>query len=116
MKVIREQLIEAAITYTDFQSKYNRSALNEKTNFFGLSFLLFFLDCRSTNQLRLFSGNLPAINSRTAIAGAIIGLLLVFFYFVVMIFFYDHMTSQPLFVHSFMQFQLNCMCDVIFCS
>ena len=25
---------------------------------------------------------------------------------------YDHMT--PLFVHSFMQFQLNCMCDVIF--
>ena len=29
---------------------------------------------------------------------------------------YDHMTSQPLFVHSFMQFQLNCMCDVIFRS
>ena len=27
---------------------------------------------------------------------------------------YDHMTSQPLFVHSFMQFQLNCMFDVIF--
>ena len=29
---------------------------------------------------------------------------------------YDHMTSQPLFVHSLMQFQLNCMCDVIFRS
>ena len=34
----------------------------KKTNFFGLSFLLFFfLDCRSTNLLRLFSGNLPAM-------------------------------------------------------
>ena len=42
MKVIWDQLIEAAITYTDFKSKYNRSAFNEKTNFFGLSFLLFF--------------------------------------------------------------------------
>ena len=31
------------MSYTDFYSKYNRSALNEKTNFFGLSFLLFFL-------------------------------------------------------------------------
>ena len=29
---------------------------------------------------------------------------------------YNHMTSQPVFVHSFMQFQQNCMCDVIFCS
>ena len=29
---------------------------------------------------------------------------------------YDHMTSQSVFVHSFMQFQLNCMCDVIFRS
>ena len=29
--------------------------------FFGLYFLLFFLDCRSTNLLRLFSGNLPAM-------------------------------------------------------
>ena len=29
---------------------------------------------------------------------------------------YDHMTSQPLFVHSFMQFQLSCMRDVIFRS
>ena len=27
---------------------------------------------------------------------------------------YDHMTSQPLFVHSFMQFQLKCVRDVIF--
>ena len=61
MKVICDELIEAAITYTDFKSKYNRSTFNEKTNFFGLSFLLFFLDCRSTNQLRLFSGNLPAM-------------------------------------------------------
>ena len=33
----------------------------KKRIFFGLSFLLFFLDCRSTNLLRLFSGNLPAI-------------------------------------------------------
>ena len=56
MKFIWDQLIEAAIT-----SKYNRSAFNEKTNFFGLSFLLFFWDCRSTNLLRLFSGNLPAM-------------------------------------------------------
>ena len=54
-------------------------------------------------------------NSRTAIAGAIIGLLLVFL-FRRHDFCYDHMTSQPLFVHSFMQFQLNCMCDVIFRS
>ena len=44
-----------------FLTKYNRSAFNEKTKFFGLSFLLFFLDCRSTNLLRLFSGNLPAM-------------------------------------------------------
>ena len=43
MKVIREQLIEAAKTYTDFQSKYNRSALNEKTNFFwSVFFTVFF--------------------------------------------------------------------------
>ena len=87
----------------------------KRQNFFGLSFLLF-LDCRSTNLLRLFSGNLPAINSRTAIAEAIIGLLLVFFLIRRHDFCYDHMTSQPLFVHSFMQFQLNCMCDVIFRS
>ena len=57
-----------------------------------------------------------AINSRTATAGAIIGLLLVFFLFRRHDFCYEHMTSQPLFVHSFMQFQLNCMCDVIFRS
>ena len=37
MKVIREQLIEAAKTYTDFYSKYI-STFNEKTNFVGLSF------------------------------------------------------------------------------
>ena len=43
MKVIREQLIEAAKTYTDFKSKYNLSAFNEKTNFFDLYFLLSFL-------------------------------------------------------------------------
>ena len=61
MKVVWDQLIEAAITYADFNSEYNISDLNEKTNFFGLSFLLFFLDCRSRNILRLFSGNLPAM-------------------------------------------------------
>ena len=55
-------------------------------------------------------------NSRTATAGAIIGLLLVFFLYRRHDFCYDHMTSQPLFVHSFRQFQLNCMCDVIFRS
>ena len=38
MKVIWEQLLEAAKFYTDFQSKYNISAFNEKTNFLGLSF------------------------------------------------------------------------------
>ena len=43
MKVIWDQLIEAAKMYTDFLSNYTKSAFNEKTNFFGLSFLLFFL-------------------------------------------------------------------------
>ena len=57
MKVIWEQLIEAASTYTDFKIKYNISAFKEKKNFFSLSFLLFFLDCWSTKLLRLF----PAI-------------------------------------------------------
>ena len=38
MKFIREQLIEAAIIYTDFKSKYNISAFKQKTIFFGLSF------------------------------------------------------------------------------
>ena len=42
------------------------------------------------------------------------GLALLCFLFRRHDFCYDHMTSQPLFVHSFMQFQLNCMCDVIF--
>ena len=36
MKVIWEQLIEAAKTYTDFQSKYNISAFNKKDEFFGV--------------------------------------------------------------------------------
>ena len=43
---------------------YLRSANRGSNNlyrFFGLSFLLFFLDERSTNLLRLFSGNLPAM-------------------------------------------------------
>ena len=43
MKVIWDQLIEAAKTFTDFQSKYNiSSAFNEKTNFFGWSYFFFF--------------------------------------------------------------------------
>ena len=42
MKVIWEQLIEAAKSYTDYSSKYNISAFNEKTNFFGLFFYCFF--------------------------------------------------------------------------
>ena len=48
-------------TYTDFKSKYNISAFNEKTNFLFVFFYCFFFDCRSTKQLRLFSGNLPAM-------------------------------------------------------
>ena len=43
MKVIRKQLIEAATTYTDFKSKYNISAFNEKTNFLVCLFYCFFL-------------------------------------------------------------------------
>ena len=44
MKVIRKQLIEAAKTCTDYKSKYNISALNEKTNFFLVClFYCFFL-------------------------------------------------------------------------
>ena len=42
MKVIWEQLMEAANTYTDFKLKYNISAFKEKKNLFSLSFLLFF--------------------------------------------------------------------------
>ena len=42
MKVIWEQLMEAANSYTDFKSKYNMSAFNEKTKFFSVSFLLIF--------------------------------------------------------------------------
>ena len=42
MKVNLEQLIEAAKTYTDFKSKYNISAFNEKTNFFDVFFTVFF--------------------------------------------------------------------------
>ena len=55
-------------------------------------------------------------NSRTAKAGAIIGLLLVFFIssrFLLRP--YDvTTTSNLLFVHSFMQFQLKCVRNVIF--
>ena len=43
MKVILDLLIEAAITFTDFKSKYNRSAFNEKTKFFwSIFFTVFF--------------------------------------------------------------------------
>ena len=43
MKVIRGQLIEAAKTYTDFKSKFNLSAFNEKTEFFwSVCFTVFF--------------------------------------------------------------------------
>ena len=41
MKVIREQLIEAAKTYTYFESKYNISAFNEKTIFLSVFFYCF---------------------------------------------------------------------------
>ena len=34
---------------------------DEKTNFFGLSFITVVLHCRSTKRLRLFSVNLPAM-------------------------------------------------------
>ena len=57
-------------------------------------------------------------NSRTAIAGAIIGLLLVFFIssrFLLRP--YDVTTTgNQLFVLSFVQFQLNCVRDVFFHS
>ena len=43
-------------------------------------------DCISQPKTITRKNNKDIINSRTAIAGAIIGLLLVFFYFVVMIF------------------------------
>ena len=49
--------MEAAKTYTDFQSKYNISAFKEKTNFFGLSFLLFF----ETADLQSYCGYILAI-------------------------------------------------------
>ena len=41
MKVIWEQLKEAAKTYTDIKTKYKISAFNEKTNSFSLSFYFF---------------------------------------------------------------------------
>ena len=46
---------------TDFKSKYNLSFFNEKTNFFGLSFLLFFLRLQIYEAIAAFSGNLPAM-------------------------------------------------------
>ena len=46
-----ERPIKAAKTYTDFYSKYNISAFNEKTKFFWCCKLL-----------RLFSGDLLAID------------------------------------------------------
>ena len=42
MKVIWEQLMKAANTYTDFKLKYNISAFNEKTNFLVCLFYCFF--------------------------------------------------------------------------
>ena len=58
MKAIWEQLIDVAKSYTDFKSKYNISAFNEKTNFFGLFFYCFL---ETTKLMRLFSVNLPAM-------------------------------------------------------
>ena len=55
MKVIREQLIEAA-KYTDFSSKYNISAFNEKTIF------LVCLHCLGTADLRSNCGFFLAIS------------------------------------------------------
>ena len=58
-------------------------------------------------------------NSRIAIAGAIVGLLLVFFITSLRFLLrpYDvTITSNLLFVHLFMQFQLKCVFDIIFCS
>ena len=42
MKVIREQLIEAAKAITYFKPKYNMWAVNKKTSFFDPLFLLIF--------------------------------------------------------------------------
>ena len=66
MKVIREQLIEAAIIYTDFNQiitympSMKRRFLSFLLSFFSVFFTVFW-DCRSTKLLRLFSGNLPAM-------------------------------------------------------
>ena len=43
MKVIWEQLMEAANSYTDFKLKYNISAFNEKTIFLVCLFYCFWL-------------------------------------------------------------------------
>ena len=57
MKINREQLIEAAETYTDFQSKYNISDLNEKTIFLFCLFHCFF----ETADLRSYCGYFLAL-------------------------------------------------------
>ena len=42
-----------------------------KRRIFLVCLFYFFLDCRSTNLLRLFSGNLPAMLFRTALKAAL---------------------------------------------
>ena len=76
----------------------------------------FCLFCFSLFLLRPFSFLISRFlfNSRTAIAGAIFGLLLVFLSSRFLLRPYDvTTTSNLLFVHSFMQFHLKCVRDVI---
>ena len=80
---------------------------------FSFFFCLF---CFSLFLLRPFSFLVSRFlfNSRTAIAGAIFGLLLVFLSSRFLLRPYDvTTTSNLLFVHSFMQFHLKCVRDVI---
>ena len=60
MKVIWDQLIEAAITLQIFNQNITDQPSMKRRIFWSVFFTVF-LDCRSTNLLRLFSGNLPAM-------------------------------------------------------
>ena len=93
-----------------FRCRYHESVFlkvcSQKGNICCSGYYVFFICCRT--KCRVF------VNNRTAIAGAIIGILLILSNI-----FYDHMTSEPLqicFVCSVMQFQLNCKRDVLFRS
>ena len=58
-----EDFLRTAISYTDYSSKNNMSALKE--NKIQLFHLLYFWNCKCTKQLRRFSGYMLAIFFRT---------------------------------------------------